>query len=140
MPEEHPQPLLSCADDSATVATPGNKLAVDVDVFCGEDALEAYVHTEEQFGQDVGHICILDVRRSVLPADTAQGRGVLRGLASGTGIGPIINVIITTQMCVPLMVGHSFPPTFVVEGQPAAPGSGGGAPVPAESRGGTETL
>ena len=96
--EEHAQPLLSCADDSATLARCGNNLAVDVDVFSGEDALEAYVHTEEQFGQDVGHIFILDVRRSVLPADTAQGRGVLRGLASGPGIGP---------MCVPLtMDGH----------------------------------
>ena len=80
--EEHPQPLLSCADDSATVATPDNKLAADVDVFSGEDALEAYVRIEEQFGPDVLHIFILDVRRSVLPADTAQGRGVLRGLAS----------------------------------------------------------
>ena len=53
--EEHPQPLLSCADDSATVATPGIKLAVDVDVFSGEDVLEAYVRTEEQFRQDVCH-------------------------------------------------------------------------------------
>ena len=96
--EEHPQPLLSCADDSATLARCGNNLAVEVDVFSGEDALEAYVHTEEQFGQDVWHIFILDVRRSVLPADTAQGRGVLRGLASGPGVGP---------MCVPLtMDGH----------------------------------
>ena len=94
--EEHAQPLLSCADDSATLARCGNNLAVEVDVFSGEDALEAYVHTEEQFGQDVWHIFILDVRRSVLPADTAQGRGVLRGLASGPGIGPRINVIITT--------------------------------------------
>ena len=98
MSEEHAQPLLSCADDSATLARCGNNLAVEVDVFSGEDALEAYVHTEEQFGQDVWHIFILDVRRSVLPADTAQGRGVLRGLASGPGIGP---------MCVPLtMDGH----------------------------------
>ena len=96
MSEEHAQPLLSCADDSATLARCGNNLAVEVDVFSGEDALEAYVHTEEQFGQDVWHIFILDVRRSVLPADTAQGRGVLRGLASGPGIGPRINVIITT--------------------------------------------
>ena len=71
-------------------------MAVDVDVFSGDDALEEYVHTEEQFGQEVRRI------------DTAQGRGVLRGLASGPGIGP---------MCVPLtMDGHSFPPIF--EGQP----------------------